>query len=128
MIALFNSISWTNLALVVVAAFILLTLWRWQSDSKNFYDVRDLLVDHKTNRASVDKHIVAGFAVLSGWVVVTWTLEGKNVETLLLGVLGIFIIQRAASKATDAFVNRKDVVQPPTEGDDASSLRKLERK
>jgi hypothetical protein len=126
--ALFDSISWTNLALLIVAAYIMVTLWQWNHDKRNVYDVRDLLLDHATNRASVDKHIVAGFAVLSGWVVVTWTLEGKNVETLLLGVLGIFIVQRAASKVTDAFIaKRDDPVRPTVEVDGEAQVRKLDR-
>jgi hypothetical protein len=116
-------IGWTNLILVVAAGFALLTLWRWTSDKRNVYDVRDLLLDHKTNRASLDKHVVAWFSGLSGWVIVTWTLEGKNVETMLLGILAIFIVQRTANKVTDVMAARN--ITP--EGSDAS-LRTLERK
>ena len=85
--------------------------------------MRDLLIDHKTNRASIDKHVVAGFSILSGWVVVTWTLEGKNVETMLLGVLAVFIVQRTANKVTDIMAARN--VTPESSD---SALRALERK
>jgi hypothetical protein len=122
MSALFASISWTNLALVVWSAIVLMTLWRWQRDKANAYDLRDLLLDHATNRASVDKHVVLGFAALSGWVVVSRQLAGKEVETLLLGILGIFILQRAASKAIDSFSPKSGPVDSP------DAPRPLERK
>ena len=118
-------VSWTNLILLVVAVYFIFSLWRWTQDKRNVYDVRDLLIDHNTNRASIDKHVVAGFSILSGWVVVTWTLEGKNVETMLLGVLGIFIIHRATNKVTDAMTTRRE--NGASEGSD-TSLRTLERK
>jgi hypothetical protein len=115
------SVSWTNAALVVAAMVVIVILGRWHADKKNPYDVRDLLMDHTTGKAGLDKHILLWFAGLSGWVVVTWTLHDKNVETLLLGVLGIFIVQRTASKAIDSFAPKAD---PPPETD----IRPLERK
>lgn len=116
------NITLTNAVLIISALLMLLLLARWHADKKNPYDVRDLLLDHTTRKAGLDKHILLWFAGLSGWVVVTWTLEGKNVETLLLGVLGVFIVQRAASKAIDSFSSKAD--PPSPEGD----IRPLERK
>ena len=119
-------ISWTNLGLVASVVVTLIILWRWQTDARNTYNLRDLLVDHTTGKASVDKHIVLGFAVLSSWVVVSRQLAGKEVETLLLGVLGIFILQRAASKALDTFAPPKTDGARPEGGD--SAPRRMERK
>lgn len=116
------SLNWTDAVLVMAGMLFLLMLARWHADKKNPYDVRDLLLDHTTGKAGLDKHILLWFAGLSGWVVVTWTLDGKNVETLLLGVLGIFIVQRTASKAIDSFSSKAD--PPSPEGD----IRPLERK
>jgi len=109
-------ISYTNAALVVGFAVLLFVLWRWNHDTRNPYSVRDLLIDPGTGKASLDKHIVLGFAMLSGWVVVSRQLAGKEVETLLLGVLGIFILQRAASKAMDTFAPRDISRDEPTGG------------
>jgi hypothetical protein len=100
--------TWTNIVLVISALLVILLLARWHADKRNPYDVRDLLMDHTTGKAGIDKHILLWFAGLSGWVVVSRQLAGKDVETLLLGVLGIFILQRAASKAMDTFGPRPD--------------------
>ena len=114
MSALFASISWTNLALVVWSAIVLMTLWRWQRDKANAYDLRDLLLDHATNRASVDKHVVLGFAALSGWVVVSRQLDGKEVETLLLGISGIFICNARHPRRSTACSPKSGPVDHPT--------------
>ncbi len=98
---------WANAALVVGGALLLLMLLRWHLDSRNRYDVRDLLLDHGSGRASIDKHILLAMAVLSIWVVVVRTLAGKDVETLLLGVMGILIVQRSATAAIDKFGGKR---------------------
>lgn len=115
------TLSWTNAVLTIAGLVMVLIILRWHADKKNPYDFRDLLMDHTTRKAALDKHILLWFAGLSGWVVVTWTLDDKNVETLLLGVLGIFIVQRAASKAIDSFSQRPT----PPEGE---VIRDIERK
>jgi hypothetical protein len=113
-------ISWTNAVLVISGLLVLFLLGRWHADKKNPYDVRDLLMDQTTRKAALDKHILLWFAGLSGWVVVTWTLDGKNVETLLLGVLAVFIVNRAATKAVDAYV--------ATRPEGSEEPREIERK
>jgi hypothetical protein len=113
-------ISWTNAALVIAALVVIFILGRWHADKKNPYDVRDLLLDQTTGKAGLDKHILLWFAGLSGWVVVTWTLDGKNVETLLLGVLAVFIVNRAANKAMDTYAATR-----PESGEEP---RNIERK
>jgi uncharacterized membrane protein len=100
--------TWTNIALLIGAAVAVAVLFRWHLDRDNRYDLRDLLLDTVTNRASLDKHILVGFAALSGWVVVVRQLAGKEVETLLLGVLGVFVVQRAAGAAINAYSTRDE--------------------
>lgn len=114
------SLSWTDGVLLIAGLLFVLVLARWHADKHNPYDVRDLLMDQKTRKAALDKHILIWFAGLSGWVVVTWTLEGKNVETLLLGVLAVFIVNRAANKALDTYASTR-----PEGGEEP---RNLERK
>lgn len=110
------SLSWTNGILIIAGLLFVLLLARWHADKRNPYDLRDMLVDQTTRKAALDKHILLWFAGLSGWVVITWTLEGKNVETLLLGVLAVFIVNRAANKAVDAYVaTRPEGGDPPRE-------------
>jgi hypothetical protein len=41
-------------------------------------------------------------------VVVVRQLAGKEVETLLLGVLGVFVVQRAAGAAINAYSTRDE--------------------
>lgn len=101
------TITWTNGILLIAALLFIWLLARWHADKRNPYDLRDMLMDQTTRKAALDKHILLWFAGLSGWVVVTWTLEGKNVETLLLGVLAVFIVNRAANKALDTYTSTR---------------------
>lgn len=100
--------TWTDIALVLGGAWAAVVLIRWHLDRSNRYDLRDLLLDTVTNKASLDKHIIVAFAALSGWVVVVRQLAGKEVETLLLGVLGVFVVQRAAGAAINAYSTRDE--------------------
>lgn len=110
------TLSWTDGILIAVGLVLLLVMIRWHADKKNPYDLRDLLVDHATGKAGIDKHVTLWFSGLSSWVVVSRQLAGKEVETLLLGVLGIFILQRAASKALDTYAStRPEGGDPPRE-------------
>ncbi len=100
--------TWTNVTLVICGALAAVVLFRWHLDRHNRYDLRDLLLDTVTHRASLDKHILIGFAALSGWVVVVRQLAGQEVETLLLGVLAVFVAQRAAGAAINAYSTRDE--------------------
>jgi hypothetical protein len=107
-------VPWLNILLAVFVAYVIFLLYRFHTDEDSDFDASDLLVDGNTGKASLDKFVVLGFALLSGWVVVHHELNGKDVETLLLGILGIFILQRSASKAIDAYGARQaDSAVPP---------------
>lgn len=114
------TLTWTNAILLIAGLLFIMLLARWHADKRNPYDVRDLLMDQTTRKAALDKHIMLWFAALSGWVVVSRQLDGKEVETLLLGVLAVFIVNRAANKALDTYVATR-----PESGD---APRELERK
>ena len=96
---LIGSMTWTHALLIVFAlyaAFVLHALHR----ADNAFDLRDLLLDHRTGRASVDNFVLLLMAAMSAWVVVDRSNQGKDVETLLLGVLGIFVVAREAKRFT----------------------------
>lgn len=97
----FQSIPWTNIVLAAVICYVLAILYRWHRDPNNVFDALDFVM--QDGHASLDKLVVLGFALLSGWVVVKHELDGNDVSALLLGILGIFILQRSATKAMDTF-------------------------
>ena len=96
---LIGQMTWTHALLIAFAgyaAFVLHALHR----ADNAFDLRDLLLDHRTGRASVDNFVLLLMAAMSAWVVVDRSNQGKDVETLLLGVLGIFVVAREAKRFT----------------------------
>jgi hypothetical protein len=61
-------------------------------------------MEGEPKRASVNNHILIGFALLSVWLVIMRSFDAANtipesVDTLLLGVLGIFVVGRVAGQA-----------------------------
>ena len=102
-------IPWMNLFLA--SGFILLAVYLYRihtGQSKFSFD--DLFLD-RYDRADLYKVILASMAVLSVWAVVKLLLSDKPIETLLLGVLGIFVGGRAVS----AFSSRTDDPKPVIE-------------
>jgi hypothetical protein len=100
-------LNWAVITLTIGLVFCVLLLWALnRGDSPYFF--RDLLLDTATGRASLDKHILLFFAALSCWYVVTRTLNDNEVDTVLLGVLGIFVVQRGATQAINAFKKPED--------------------
>lgn len=89
-----SAFSWGNIFLTLAFVFAIYLLYRLNKQDARF-DVADLLIDQQTQKASGSQIIVLSMAVLSGWVVVTLTQHDKPVETILLGVLGIFVAGKA---------------------------------
>jgi predicted histidine transporter YuiF (NhaC family) len=102
-----DAINWAAITLSVGLVLAIVMVWVLNRDKTSPYYVRDLLLDTVTNRASLDKHILLFFALLAAWYIMVRTLDGKEVEGALLGVLGIFVVQRGAGAAINAF-GRKD--------------------
>ena len=96
---LIGSMTWTHALLIAFALYAAFVLHALHRDDNNF-DLRDLLLDHRTGRASVDNFVLLLMAAMSAWVVVDRSNQGKDVETLLLGVLGIFVVAREAKRFT----------------------------
>ena len=89
-----SAFSWSNIFLTVALIFAVYLLYRLNRTDARF-DITDLFIDQTTGKASGSQLIVLSMAVLSGWVVVTLTSRDKPVETILLGVLGIFVAGKA---------------------------------
>lgn len=102
--------SWSNVLLALFVLYVVICLWRWHRDKNDPFDARDFFRDN--GLASQPKLIVFGMAVLAAWVVVKKTLADKDVETLLLGVLGIFVLRSAVGKVSDAFASRPAAPPP----------------
>lgn len=107
------TLPWMDILLATFVGVALVMLYRMHRDRTNRFDALDLIVDHNNNRASLDKLILLGFALLSSWVIVVLLDKGKDVETILLGVLAVFILKRTADKAMDAYTNVR--TPPPAE-------------
>lgn len=90
-----KKVDWKLVALMCGGIFLMWLMYEWNKGD-SAYDIKDLLTTD--GKASLDKHTTAAFALLSMWVVVQQALAGKQVETLLLGVLGIFVVKQGAEK------------------------------
>lgn len=101
------SLNWAAVTLAIGVLICAVMIWRLNRSDENQYFFRDLLLDTVTNRASLDKHILLFFACLAAWYVMVRTLDGKDADAALLGVLGIFVVQRGAGAAINAF-SKKD--------------------
>lgn len=89
---------WACVALVVI--WITLRLDRKRGNQYNFVDI---LMDPATNKASLSAHIVLWMAIMSIWVVIDRSNDGKDVDTLMATVLGIFVMGRVMGKGIDAW-------------------------
>ena len=108
---LVGQLTWINAAAIMGLIYIIFLLSRLHSDPDSPYDIRDTLMDQQTGKASVDAHVLVFMAVLSAWVIVSMVLDGKPVDTILLSVLGIFVVGREAKRLTNAWKP-----PPPAEG------------
>ncbi len=88
-----------NAALIVMILGFALLMYRFNRQNPR-YNIVDMLIGGD-GRASVSNHIQLALASLSVWVVVDRELDGKDVETILLGVLGVFVVKQGAVQITD---------------------------
>jgi flagellar biogenesis protein FliO len=114
-----SAFTWSNMFLTLAFIFAIYLLYRLNKDDARF-DIADLFIDQGTQKASGSQIIVLSMAILSGWVVVTLTSRDKPVETILLGVLGIFVAGRTITSVfgktpPDTVTTTQTVVQqqPP---------------
>lgn len=109
-----------RLMLIVGALILLALLWWAQSAKDHPFDIRDVLMDQSTGKASLNALILLAMAALSSWVVVDRQNDGSDdVTTLLLGVLGIFVAGRvgaqvvATLKPQEPATTEEPVIHPP---------------
>jgi hypothetical protein len=76
---------------MLLACYGAFLLYRLHHNPDNNFDLGDVILNEQTRRADPSKITVLAFAVLSIWTVVTLVQRDKPVETLLLGVLGVFV-------------------------------------
>lgn len=104
---------WERLVVWITAAigivFFIVAMWRIDKGSSEFRLV-DLVLEGDPPKASVNKLTLIVFAGLAVWTTVLAALENRidpNVVSLILGVLGIFVLGRAANQAVARFSERR---------------------
>lgn len=105
-----------SLGEVILAGMIgvgVVSVWLMNRKDGNGYNVIDMLLG-PDGKASLDKHILLGMALLAGWCVVKQAVAKQPVETLLLGVLTVFVVQRGVRDGIAAFTKGDKDVDPGT--------------
>jgi hypothetical protein len=85
-------------------------MYRFNRNRSNRYNIVDILMG-PNNRASLTNHILLAMAGMSIWVIVDRSNDGKDVDTLLLGVLAIFVVGKTTTAVTE--IINKDAPEPP---------------
>lgn len=97
--------SW-QIALGVGGLVVLVGLWAAQR-SKHPFDIRDVLMDPATGKASLNSLLIAMMGGLSIWLVVDRELGGgrpdDGVAALLPTILGVFVGGRVLAQGINAF-------------------------
>jgi hypothetical protein len=89
-----------NALLLIMGLLFVWMVYRFNKNSTNDYNIVDILIG-PSGRANLTSHILVVMCGMSVWVVVDRSNDGKDVDTLLLGVLSIFVLQKAAIAITD---------------------------
>jgi hypothetical protein len=94
--ALIWGFPWLNAFLILGLVYLVFLIYRMHTGASNF-KLDDLFLNDSTRRADLQKIVVAAMAGLSVWVIIHLVNSDKPVETILLGVLGIFVAGRAVT-------------------------------
>ena len=86
-------------------------MYKFNKTKGNNYNIVDILMG-PNNRASLTNHILLAMAGMSIWVIVDRSNDGKDVDTLLLGVLSIFVLGKTATAVTE-IINKLPPEVPP---------------
>jgi len=129
------NIPWPTFWILLGLTVALLALWTLNL-RRNDYNILDLFMEGEPRKASVNKHILIGFALLSVWLIIMRSLDvadqiPESVDTLLLGVLGIFVIGRAAGQAihtTGMTITRKAAINQGRRNDDEDDYTGSDRR
>jgi hypothetical protein len=94
-------------AQALLGVLVLVSLWalyRAQRNSgKHGYDIRDMMMDAATSKASLNAHIIAAMAVMAIYVCVVRANRNEDPTNLVVSVLGIFVLGRVAAQGISAF-------------------------
>ena len=104
---------WQRIFVLVTAVcgivFFIVAMWRIDRGQTEFR-IADLVLEGNPPMASLNKLTLLVFAGLAVWVIVLAVLENRiapDVVNLILGVLGIFVVGRAANQAVARFSERR---------------------
>ena len=99
--ALLVDVTLDLIVLAISSAIILAFLVYWHLDKSTRFDVRDLMVDHKTKILSLNK-IGQLFALLvSTWIIIHETRLGRLSEFLFTGYMAVWSGASILSKYMD---------------------------
>lgn len=73
------------------------------------YDVRDMMMDNATGKASLNAHIIAAMAIMAIYVCVVRAQRNEDPTGLITIVLGTFVGARLISQGISAY-------KPPVDG------------
>lgn len=98
--------TWVNAVWLLSALLAAWLLYRLERKKGNHYTFVDVLLNHRTNRADINSHILLVMTLMAVWVCIDRSNDGKDVDTLVLGVLGIFVTGRVASKGIEMYKDK----------------------
>lgn len=101
----------TVLALLIVGLFAL--LWSWHRGTNNSFNLRDLVTDKGTQRASLGKFGQFIALAFSTWILVHETLLGRLSEWLFTSYMLAWAGAQAVSLAFSAYGGRHPSHQQP---------------
>jgi len=105
--------SAANALWLVMALIFIWMLYRFQTKNKNF-DVADMFMNHtfRPPKADLTSVIIFMMALMGIWVCVDRSTANKDVDNLVLGVLGIFVLRQAFKIGADAYVAKPTAPEP----------------
>ena len=95
--------AWLWLVALLLMAWLLLRLDRKRGNNYNFVDI---LMNASTNKADLGAHVVFLLTLMSIWVIVDRSNDGKDVDNLVSTVLGILVLGRVAGRGIDAWKDK----------------------
>lgn len=90
-----------KVALGIAGALFLVALLFAHARRRNPLDLTDMLRDRSTGKASLNAFILLTMSLLSCVCVIAGISREWDVTNLLLGVLGIFVLQRGVTQTVD---------------------------
>jgi hypothetical protein len=90
-----------TIILLFASILIGILLWIWHNDSTTRFDLTELITDSKTNRTSLMKLGQTLALLVSTWVLIYETREGRLTEWLFLSYMGIWSGANLARKWMD---------------------------